>query len=631
MNHYFVGLAFLLFMGMAAQWLSWRLKVPSILLLLLGGFFSGAVLGVVRPDELLGDQLRMVVSLAVGIILFEGGLTLKLEELKSGPKVIRNLLSLGVMVTWLLSTWLAHVVLGLAWPLSLLTGAILIVTGPTVMGPMLRFIRPLNELNHILKWEGILNDPIGAVVAVLTLESILMGNVWAGGVWMLWGIVKTLVVASLIGAIFAIWLVLIIRRNWAPEMMHNAMVLAMVMGAYALSNVMQHESGLLATTVMGIVLANQKVVSISAIVEFKKTLQVFFISTLFILLSARLTLADLSQLGWNSVLYALLLIVLVRPAAVWVSTIGSGLNWREKLFISMMAPRGIVAAAVASVASFILVERGINEAAILTPLIFLVIAVTILFYGLFSPGLARWLNLVKPPDSGVLILGAHDWAITLAKHISAQGQAVLLADTDRGNLYRARMAGLKATYSSIFSPVLVDVDQLQGIGKLLALTPNDEVNSLGALRFSEYFGRQQTYQLLPDDVAFEAHEQDVYHRPFSGRSVFMDGITFKSFTKRFANGAELERLRVVEAFALADINHELHLPLLAWCDGELTILSADDNDLVLKPGDVLLLLTNDLPLLLRLSYMELMTADEDGLGGDALQEIGVAPGTGKVS
>jgi NhaP-type Na+/H+ or K+/H+ antiporter len=506
---------------------------------------------------------------------------------------------------------LAYVVLQFSVSLSLLLGAILIVTGPTVIVPMLKFIRPQANLNHILKWEGILNDPIGAVIAVLSLESILMGSAWAGGLLMFVGIVKTLVVASFIGAVFATLLVTMIRHNWAPERLHNPIVLSMVVGAFALANVVQHESGLLATTVMGIVLANQKQVSISTIVEFKKTLQVLLISMLFILLSARLTWADIEHLGFSSFIYALLLVIVVRPASVWLSSIGSDLNWREKLFIAMMAPRGIVAAAVASVASLLLVEQGYPGAEQLTPLMFLVIAVTIGFYGVFSPLLAKWLDLVKPQDTGVLILGAHDWAREIASHIKASGHRVVLADTHRGNIYKAYTSGLKSTYSSVFSSNLMDDNKLEGIGKLLALTSNDEVNSLGALRFSDMFGQNQTYQLKPADDQYDGQEQDVHHRPLSGQHVFMDGTTFDEFDDRYRHGGSIVILNVVEAFEPSRINYKLHLPLILIRGELVEILTADDGSLSLEPNDTLILLTSDLPLLLRLGYLDFIEDESE--------------------
>jgi len=329
-----IAFASIIILGITAQWIAWRAKFPSILFLLIFGFIAGPVTGFINPDKLMGDLLLPVVSISVAVILFEGGLTLRIGELKEVGKVVLMLISVGVLITWIIAALSSHYILNLNWKISILLGAILVVTGPTVIGPLLRQIRPIKRVSTILKWEGIVIDPIGALLAVLVFQVILAGELIDAGSLVFWGIAKTILIGGAVGLAMAGILVLLLRKFWIPDFLQESSALMLVFAAFVISNHFQPESGLFAATLMGLVLDNQKQVSIKRIVDFKENLRVLIISSLFILLAARLSLEDFNKLDINTLIFVGILILIVRPIAVFISTLGSELKWRERAFIS---------------------------------------------------------------------------------------------------------------------------------------------------------------------------------------------------------------------------------------------------------------------------------------------------------
>ncbi|HEX8199719.1 MAG TPA: cation:proton antiporter, partial [Isosphaeraceae bacterium] len=429
-----VQLASIVVLGVGAQWLAWRLKLPAILLLLLAGFLAGPALEwagyrrLVDPDRLLGDLLLPVVSLSVAVILFEGGLSLNLAELVHSGGVIRNLVTLGAAVTWGVATVAARVVLGLTWPLATLLGAILVVTGPTVIGPLLRHVKPTGRTGPILRWEGIVIDPIGAMLAVLVFEAIPQPKLPSVLAVLLAGSLKTVLIGGGIGLAGALAVVLFLRRYWIPDFLQNPVTLMTVVAAFTASNALRPESGLFAVTAMGIILANQGHVTVKPIAEFKESLTILLVSALFIVLASRLTIGQIASVGPRSVLFTLVLMLVARPAAVAVSTIGSGLSWGERAFLAAMAPRGIVAASVAAVFALRLRASGVEGADRLVPATFAVIVGTVGVYGLAATRVARRLGL-SPSHPGFLIAGANPVARAIGEALRAEGLPLLLVDT----------------------------------------------------------------------------------------------------------------------------------------------------------------------------------------------------------
>lgn len=556
-EYYPLYLAGVLGLGIAAQWLAWRLHLPSILLLLAFGF-AAQLAG--DPDDIIGkDLLFPIVSLSVAVILFEGGMSLKFSELREAGGVVLRLVTVGAAICWALAGIAAYFIMGFPVELAALIGAILVVTGPTVIAPLLNYIRPARKVGSIAKWEGIVIDPIGAVLAVLVYEAVVATGLNEAFAVALLAIFKTLVVGLVLGAFSAVTLILLLRRFLIPDFLHNASILAAILVVFAVSNAIQPESGLLTVTVLGILLANQKRITVRHIFEFKENLRVLLISCLFVVLAARTSPAEIAKVGWQGLLFLLLLIVIVRPASVFLSTIGSGLNWRQKVFLCFMAPRGIVAAAVSSVFAFEIVEeyvhRGadpttIAQAELLAPLALLVIVGTVTFYGLTAAPIARMLGLASPNPQGLLIAGADRWVRELGKVIHDAGFQVLLVDTNYRNISAAKMAGLPAHCASILSDYVTEEINIGGIGRLMALTANDEVNALACQEFIHLFGRKEVYQLAAWDSGSGRRASVSDH--LRGRVLFSEGVDFYVVARRFAAGAQIKKTSLTAEFTYAD-------------------------------------------------------------------------------
>ena len=539
------SIAFVGVLSVMAQWIAWRIKLPSILLLLSFGIIAGPIAHLVDTDHLLGELLFPIVSLSVAIILFEGGLSLRLDDLRDIGLVFRRLISVGVLITWGIATVGAKLFLNLPWDLSVLLGAILIVTGPTVVIPLLNQIRPNTRLNKVLRWEGIVIDPIGAVIAVLVFEQIILPQPAPGEAIL--GIIETIVDGVFIGYVAAQAIVEAFRRYWVPDYLQNPVVLMVVLGAFALSNMLRAESGLLTVTVMGIVMANQHRYDIRHIVEFKENLQVLLISTLFILLGARLNPEALTQLGIGMFAFIGLLMFIARPLSVIAATWRSDFSFKEKVFISWMAPRGIVAASVASIFALELVEVGRPEAEVLVPLTFIVIIVTVAIYGLTAGKLAQRMGLIAENPQGVLIVGAHSWARKFAHELQHAGFHVIMADSSAPNVEHAKEEGLIAYHRDVLTDSIMDDVDFSDIGSVLALTQNDEVNSLASLHFKEIFPEQEIFQLAHPE---EKENPDVVASRLGGRTLFGSDITYDYLSLRFSTGAGLYAVDVqnVEQF-----------------------------------------------------------------------------------
>lgn len=542
-----VSITAIIVLGIGSQWLAWRLKLPSILLLLILGFVVGPITGFINPDAVLGDMLFPIVSLAVALILFEGGLSLNIREIKDIRHVVRNMVTIGVLVAWILSTAAAFYILDYEFPIALLFGAILVVTGPTVIMPLLRHIRATGRISAVARWEGIVNDPIGAILAVLVFEAILVSGVQESSITVVISVLETIGVTAVFGVLVALGLVQMMKRYWIPEFLHSSVMLMAVIGAFTISNIFQKESGLFTVTIMGIIMGNQRAISVKHIIEFKENLGVILLSGLFIILAARIEIDQLTNLELSSGLFLLVLILVIRPASVLLSTIGSGLNWREKTFLIGMAPRGIVAAAVTAIFALELSRKtGYASASLMVPEMFLIIVGTVTIYGLGALPLARWLKLAQPNPQGVLIAGAHSWSRAIARALRENGFKVLLVDTNRENLNKARLEGCETLYASILSEFIIDEPEVNGMGRLLALTSNDEVNSLASLHFAEVFGRREVY-LLPPKKASDKKKEAI-SQPLRGRLLFDEELTFSEFDNRYSAGAEIKVSRLTEQY-----------------------------------------------------------------------------------
>ncbi len=586
-----IAFAAVLVFGVGAQWLSWKIRVPSILTLLIAGFVVGRA-GLVNPDVLLGDLLVPVVSLSVALILYEGGLTLRFSELTRGAAAVRNLVTIGAGVTWLLAALAAKLTLPFGWELSLLFGAVLVVTGPTVIIPLLQFIRPTGAVGPVLKWEGIVIDPIGAMLAVLVFEGVTAGVTGAGGAMSILIVaVKTIAIGTIVGFLAGRALALALSRFLVPEQLENPLSLMIVTAAFAISNAMQHESGLFAATVMGLTLANQKRAEIRQIVDFKENLRVLLIAALFILLAARLSWEDVRSLLSPGVLaFLVILVVIVRPACVLLSTIGSALSVRERMFLMAMAPRGIVAASIAAVFGIRLEAQGFEHANLLTPFTFAVIIGTVALYGLSSRPIAKRLGLAEPNPQGVIIVGAHRWAREIAAALRDAGVRTLLVDNNRANSRAARGAQLPIHSANILDESLLEEIDLGGMGRLVALTANDLVNVMACQRFMRVLGRENVYQLVGQVDPAESKGNAGHPH---GRRLFSPESSYREIERLLASGGEIRTMPFADDATLETMRPEegpRATPLFLITSKKRVRVLTGNEELAAAPGDSLIML-----------------------------------------
>lgn len=537
--------------GIAAQWLAWRLKVPAILFLLAIGLFLGPVTGLLDPNALLGDLLFPIVSLSVAVILFEGALTLQFKELKGVGTSVWLLVTLGAFATWVIASYAAYYFVGLDPLVAALFGAIVIVTGPTVIVPLLRIVRPSTKVATILRWEGIIIDPIGAVVAVLVFEYILTRatplHADAGLTAVLVPFLLLIGVGLLLGLAGGYLLGQILRRHWLPDYLINVVVLAAVLAVFTLSNVLAEESGLIAVTVMGILLANMRGVPLTDILHFKESLTILFISGLFILLAARIEPVMFSAIGLGALLVLLAVQFVAQPVKVWLCTIGSGLSWREKLMLAWIGPRGIVAAAISGLFALKLDQQGIPGAEVLVPLTFIVIFGTVVSASLTARPLAIRLGVALPEDKGVLMVGINAFSRMLAQALKKQGYRVILADSNYADIRAARMDGLETFYGN---PVSVAADRrldLVGIGHLFAVSGVPEMNNLAAIRYRHEFGAGNVYVLKTQQETSGSPQQRLSD-VFTGRSLFGPNVSLGDLQLLIEQKAEISTTRLTETF-----------------------------------------------------------------------------------
>ncbi|MEG3347420.1 sodium:proton antiporter [Pseudoalteromonas sp. B5MOD-1] len=563
-----------------AQWIAWAFRVPAILFLLLTGLILGPFSGVLEPDALLGDLLFPVVSLSVAVILFEGSLTLHFRELKGIGKVVRNLCSIGMITTCLVISLSAYWILELNWRVAAVLGAVLVVTGPTVIAPLLNSMRPNQDIDRILRWEGIVIDPIGALFAVLVFEAVMLvgqGEVLSHTIIALF---KTLGVGLTIGVVAGWLTTLLIRREWLPFELHKFGILALVLISFTVSNHLSHESGLLAVTVFGIWLANQDELEIDSVLEFKEDLSMILISSLFILLAARLQLSDLMMLHSDVFIFLAIVLFVARPACIAISTFKTDLPLKSRLVLAWIAPRGIVAAAVGSVFALSMVEAGIADAEKIVPLIFTVIIVTVVLQSLTATPLAKLLKVRQPAPNTILIIGANHVARAIACGLKDQNIPVHLSDPAWENCKMARMDGLPCYYGNPQSEHAERYLPLTTIRSVLALSPNRHHNALGVQYFSHLLDEKDVFSLRSSTNHAKANKDSATF--LSRQILFGDNGAYARLSSLIAKGGKVSATRISEEFSweqYKDVNSEA-IPLFIL-NGEKT--DDDDSPIKIRP------------------------------------------------
>lgn len=507
-------LAGIIILGILAQWVAWRLKLPAILPLILIGLIVGPLSTLYTEDGskiiepiwngdkglFPGEGLYYFVSLAISIILFEGGLTLKRSEIKNIGPVITKLITLGSLTTFFGAALAAYFLFGLSWQLCFLFSALIIVTGPTVITPILRNIPLKKDVSAILKWEGILIDPIGALAAVLVYEFISVGEGQAYTVTALIEFGKILLFGFTFGFTFAHALTFLIKKNFIPHYLLNVVSLSVVLGVFVMSDVFAHESGLLAVVVMGMVMGNTDLPNIKELLYFKESLSILLISILFILLAANIDIADLELIfTWKTIALFLSIVLIIRPLGVFLSSIGSNLKFNEKLFISWVGPRGIVAAGIASLFGSKLLSKGEAGAEYITPLVFMIVLGTVLLNATTARVFAKLIGVFLNKSEGILILGASKVSRLIGDYLHKNDRHVVLIDNNQSNIDKATKLGLEAISANIYSDNLTDNIELNDIGYLMALTPNSDINKYAINKFQDAFGENGSFRLVDAD------------------------------------------------------------------------------------------------------------------------------------
>lgn len=595
-----IELAGIIILGILAQWVAWKFKIPAILPLILIGLLVGPIAAEFLSEDgtkwiepiwngenglFPGESLYYFVSLAISIILFEGGLTLKRAEIKNVGPVITKLITLGSAITFFGSGIVAHFTFNLSWDLSFLFAGLIIVTGPTVITPILRNIPLKKDVSTVLKWEGILIDPIGALVAVLVFEFISVGGDSGFTKTALIEFGKIVLFGTTFGFTFAHALAFAINKNMIPHYLLNVVSLSAVLLVFVESELFAHESGLLAVVVMGMVLGNSKIDNLKELLYFKESLSVLLISILFILLAANINIEDLLLLyNWNTAILFAIVVFVIRPLAVFISTQGSKLNFNEKLFISWVGPRGIVAAGIASLFGSKLLKQGVEGAEYITPLVFMIVLGTVLLNATTARVFAKLVGVFLTKSEGILIVGASKFSRLIGHYLEENGRSVVMIDSNQTNINSAKELGLEAMSVNIYSDTLSDNIELNDIGYLMAMTGNSDINKYTLERFGKDFGEHGSFRLVsPEEMS------DDKNNPKEGLFSHTDDyIRLSEVARRYPAIHELEIDDKKHYNTIIDtaINDENVIPLfIKGNKGEIDIISAYSKEVNnIKPG-----------------------------------------------
>ncbi len=591
-------LAGLVILGILAQWVAWKTKTPAILPLILIGLFVGPISTLLSEDGTKwlepiwngeegvfpGESLFYFVSLAIAVILFEGGLTLRRGEVGNIGPVIVKLISVGVVVTFFGAGLAAHFIYGFSWQISFLFSSLIIVTGPTVIAPILRNIPLKTHVSSILKWEGILIDPIGALIAVLMYEFIRVEGGQDFTMTALTEFGKIILFGFTFGFTFAHILALLIKRNIIPHYLLNVFTLATVLGVFVLADMFAHESGLLAVVVMGMVMGNKNLPNIKELLYFKESLSVLLISILFILLAANIEIAELQLIfNWKAAILFGVIVLVVRPIGVILSSLGSNLKINEIAFISWVGPRGIVAAGIASLFGLKLAREGVPGAEYITPLVFMVVLLSVLLNATTARIFAKLVGVFVKDAEGILIIGASSVSRLIGKYLQDSKRHVVLMDNNADNVMKAKDLGLDAIAGSVYEDDLFNNIELNDVGYLMAMTGNSDINKTAIRKFTSQYGEKGSFRLISSDEM-----NDPETNPSEGLFSHTDDyIKLTEVARSFPTIHEVELNSRAHYEGLLEISKTEPdiIPLFVKKDtGELTIIPSHSGEVEIKNG-----------------------------------------------
>jgi len=548
-------------LGIGAQWIAWRTGWPAIVLMLAAGFLAGPVAGelgyrLLDPQAAFGDLMEPAIGIGVALILFEGGLSLDLRELRHSGVAVWRLATVGVLIGWALGAAAGFYIAGMVWPVAILFGGILIVTGPTVVIPLLRQSNIQTRPASILKWEGIVNDPTGALCAVIAYEYFrkVAESPGASLVEVVPPLIIAAIIAGLIGYGVARLIGYLFPRGAIPEYLKVPVLFTAVIGVFVLTNQIEHEAGLVAVTVMGIALANMSVTSIRSIHPFKENIAVLLVSGIFILLASSLQVSDLQYLNWRFLGFLAALLFFVRPLTVLLSLAFTNVPWNERLFVAWIAPRGIVLVAISGLFALRLTDLGYSDGNVLIGLSFAVVVTTIIAHGFSVDLVAKWLKVKGTSRPGLLIVGSTPWTIALARELQTLGTPIMIVDPSWQRLGGARREGLPFYHGEILNEATEHNLDLAPYQVLVAATENEAYNALVCSEFAHEIGRDSVYQL-----GESADEDDKHALPESirGRALFENGFGVTDVNGRQQQGWVFRKTKLSDEFDFEDAQQNL--------------------------------------------------------------------------
>lgn len=573
--------------GMLSQWISWRLKIPVVIILLLSGFAVGPIFGLINPNITIGeDVIHAIVELSVALILFDGAMQLKVSEFKEVSSGLKRILSGGVLIHFVLISFAAHYLMNFSVGFSALMGGILIVTGPTVIIPALREARLNKRIGNFLKWEGILTDPVGAIIAVVIYDAIILSKTHDMS-HMLLAIAKILLVAFAFSYFAKKMLSVLLAKKLLPEYLQIPFITSLVICSFTLSNEIQLGSGLLTVTILGMLIGNSRIEILFNLRTFKEQITTMSISFVFILIAASVPLEVMKKISSEHIWFILVVSFVLRIVAILLSTIKSKMTFKEKILVGSYGPRGIVAASVAAVLSSEMMKEGMSEAEFILPVIFLIILTTVISHGLILQPLTRILSLNQTQPKGIIFIGTMPWVIDLAQKLKSLGIPVLITSASWYKLAPARKRGIDIYYGQILDSIESNDFDLSDYNSLVAMSENDSFNRLACDRFEKHLGKENVFR-LPHNPSF-LHDQ--YHVDKNLYCVFTNNreLLFENLMRFYHNGWHFKETELTEVYSYEDflVDHTTSiLCMVVKANG--TIYFGSVIDTTPEAGDVII-------------------------------------------
>ncbi|AXI01052.1 sodium:proton antiporter [Sporosarcina sp. PTS2304] len=584
-----MDLMLVVLIGVGSQWVAWRTRMPAIVVMAIAGLLVGPIFGLINPQQSMGELYGPIITFAVAIILFEGSLNLDFKEIKGFGRPVARIVTIGAFIAWIAGSLAAHFIAGLSLEVAFIIGGLFIVTGPTVILPLLRQARLKPRAAAILKWEGIVVDPFGALLAVFAFEVIKFINDEVTAKAM------TLFIGASLFSVLLGWgtsriLGNAFEKGKIPEYLKAPILFGSVLFVFVLSDEIMHETGLLAVTAMGMTMANMSLTTLQDIRHFKENISVLLISGIFVMLTASLDPHILIEIvNPKIMMYVLAMLFIVRPLSIWVSTIGTDLTVKEKTLIGWIAPRGIVALTVSGYFATILLETGYKDAELLTALTFALVFSTVVVHGFSIGWLAKKLNLATPKESGVVLIGSSRFVAELAKSITEAGHKVLIMDDSWGGLSNARKLGIPTYMGDILSEHTGYHLDLTPYRYIAAMTKMDSYNSHVCADFTPDLGRDLLFQ-----TSTHKRGKGQQFNLSTGQILFTPNVSIHELDERVSAGYVFRKTLLTKQYSytqyLRERDDKSVLLYIIRANGEMEFYTAE-KELQAQTGDTIVALS----------------------------------------